>query len=257
MEKLNLIKIGGKIIDDPILLEECLKAFNTLAGNKILVHGGGKAGSRMLKALDIPILYNEGRRITDVETLRIVTMVYAGEINKKIVAKLQSLGCNALGLSGCDGNIIEAKKREKKEVDYGYAGDIVNINTSMIRDILSLGLVPVINPITHDNSGQLLNTNADTIASALGEKFSSQFKVSIHYCFEMDGVLRDVDDPQSVIEEINTQGFLEMKEKGVISSGMIPKLYNAFNGLHTGVDTITIGNHDHFTGTGLFTTIVI
>jgi acetylglutamate kinase len=254
-EKCHIVKIGGQLIDDPSMLASFMKSFHHLEGLKCLVHGGGKAGSKMLKRLDIPVVYHEGRRITDLQTMEVVTMVYAGDINKKIVAGLQAIGCTAIGLSGCDGNVIRAQKRMVKDIDYGYAGDIIQINTSLISQLFSIGLVPVFNPITHDREGTLLNTNADTIAATLGAVLSSNYAVDVHYCFDLPGVLYDINDKSSIINHINEKKYTAMLSDGSIADGMIPKMTNAFNALRGGANSVTIGDHQHFSVSSFCTTI--
>lgn len=250
MSDLYIIKIGGNIIDDPGKLESFLDNFARLEGAKILIHGGGKLATRMAQDLGIESRMIEGRRVTDAESLKIVTMVYAGLINKNIVAGLQALGCNSIGLTGADANLIEARKRPVKflnsgeEVDYGFVGDMdsKSVNTSAIKLLIDSGLSPVFSAITHDGNGQLLNTNADTIASALSVALSSYYQTSLVYCFEKDGVLRDVNDESSVIPEIGPALYSKLKSAGLIFEGMIPKLDNAFAAIGEGVKEVFIGN---------------
>ena len=247
MEQLRIIKIGGNVIDHPDLLDEFLKDFSTLKGAKILVHGGGKLASRLASDLGYEAKLVAGRRITDDRTLDIVTMVYAGLVNKNIVAKLQSKKCNALGLSGADGNSIKAVKRPVKEIDYGFVGDIPSdaVNVSLLSKLLLEGYVPVFSAITHDGNGQLLNTNADTIASALAIALSGLYKSSLIYCFEKKGVLENVADENSVIKEIHSTSFSSLQEQGIISEGMIPKIHNSFEAIRRGVEEVFIGaSHD-------------
>ncbi|NND12246.1 MAG: acetylglutamate kinase, partial [Flavobacteriaceae bacterium] len=193
METLKIIKIGGNIIDDANALDEFLREFANLDGQKILVHGGGKEATKLAKRLKVAVNMVDGRRVTDAETLDIITMVYAGKINKNIIAKLQASRCNAIGFSGADGNSIIATKRPVTNIDYGYAGDVVRVNTSTIRTLLENNIVPVFCAITHDEHGQLLNTNADTIASVLAIALATVFTTELYYCFEKNGVLMDVD----------------------------------------------------------------
>lgn len=254
-EKCHIVKIGGQLIDDPSTLSSFMGAFHQLKGLKCLVHGGGKAGSQMLEKLNIPVVYHAGRRITDLQTMKVVTMVYAGEINKNIVAGLQAIGCPAIGLSGCDGNVILAQKRAVKDIDYGYAGDIIHINTSLITNLFSIGLVIVFNPITHDKKGTLLNTNADTIAATLGAVLSSDYETDVHFCFDLPGVLYEINDKSSIINHINEKKYTEMLSEGSISDGMIPKMTNAFNALRGGANSVTIGDHQHFSDSSFCTTI--
>jgi acetylglutamate kinase len=241
MESLYVIKIGGNIIDDDAMLSVFLKKFVTIKSKKILVHGGGKLATRLAEKLGIPQQMIDGRRITDGETLKIVTMVYAGYINKNIVAELQSLYCNAAGISGADGNSILAHKREKEGIDYGFAGDIDQVNTVWLKQLLDNEMAVVVSPITHDGKNQLLNTNADTIAQEIAKAMSTSYEVSLVYSFEKPGVLLDVEDEGSVIKNLTQTGFEELKESKKIFAGMIPKLDNAFSALRKGVQKVIIG----------------
>ncbi len=241
MAKLYIIKVGGNIIDDESKLSSFLSAFASLEENKILVHGGGKLATRLAEQLHIPQQVVEGRRITDAETLKIVTMVYAGYINKNIVAKLQASNCNAIGLSGADGDAILAHKRTHPVMDYGFVGDVDAINTKLIGSLLQQNLAPVFAPITHDQQGQLLNTNADTIAQELAKGLSSDYEVTLIYSFEKEGVLLDIDDDGSVIAVVDPSSYKKLKTDGKINSGMIPKLDNAFTALNSGVSKVIIG----------------
>lgn len=241
LEKLTLIKIGGNIIDHEQKLKDFLTAFAALEGRKILVHGGGKLATRLAEELKIPQQMIDGRRITNAETLRLVTMVYAGFINKNIVAQLQAAGCQAMGLSGADGNLIEAHKRIHPSLDYGFAGDIDRINQELIRSLLGSGLSLVVAPITHDGKGQLLNTNADTIAQEIARALSGTYEVSLIYSFEKSGVLLDAEDDTTVIPQINPGKYVQLKSEGKIFAGMIPKLDNAFAALDSGVSRVIIG----------------
>ncbi len=245
MEKLYIIKIGGNIIDDEQKLNSFLQDFSKIPGHKILVHGGGKLATRVAEAMHIPQQMKEGRRITDAETLKVVTMVYAGYINKNVVALLQSLGCNALGLSGADANVIQAHKRIHPQIDYGFVGDVDAINVNFINLVLQQDTTLVFSPITHDAGGLLLNTNADTIAQEIARAMSTFFEVSLIYCFEKKGVLADAGDDESVINTITATSFEDLKSKKVISDGMIPKLQNAFAALLAGVKVVTIGHADN------------
>ncbi len=254
---LSIIKIGGNVIDNPEKLEAFLIAFAGLPGYKILVHGGGKMATKLAKDVGIAAKMVNGRRVTDVETLRIVTMVYAGLINKNLVAQLQSLHCNAIGLCGADGNFIKATKRpiqhlkntetgEIEEVDFGYVGDLdaQSVNTNNLIILLKNGFIPVFSAITHNGESQLLNTNADTVASALAVALSKNYQTSLIYCFEKKGVLRDVEDEQSVITEINPSTFETLQAQNIIHSGMLPKLHNAFEAINSGVKQVLIGSAD-------------
>lgn len=245
MEKLYVIKIGGNIIDDETKLSSFLQDFAAIQENKILVHGGGKLATRVAEAMNIPQQMQEGRRITDAETLKVVTMVYAGFINKNIVALLQANGCNALGLSGADGNLIKAHKRIHPVTDYGFVGDIDEVNVKLIQSLLQQNLSLVLSPITHDANGLLLNTNADTIAQEIAKAMSAVCETSLIYCFEKHGVLMDAEDDSSVISRMNAISFKELKEQNIVNAGMIPKLQNAFAALDAGVSVVTIGHADH------------
>ncbi|MES2628142.1 MAG: acetylglutamate kinase [Bacteroidota bacterium] len=243
MKTLHVIKIGGNVLDNPERLARFLDDFSAIGESKILVHGGGKLATSLSATLGIETKMIEGRRITDAETLKIVTMVYAGLLNKQVVAGLQARNCNAMGFTGADGNVIPAEKRPVKTIDYGFAGDIVQekINTKALKVMLESNIVPVFCGITHDGKGQLLNTNADTIASALAVAMTEDYKVVLHYCFEKQGVLRDVDDDRSVIAKISQEEYKYYKIKSIIADGMVPKLDNAFNAINSGVDHVTIG----------------
>jgi acetylglutamate kinase len=243
---LQIVKIGGNIIDDETKLNSFLKDFARITGPKILVHGGGKIATEVSKGLGIEARMVDGRRITDAETLRVVTMVYGGLVNKNIVAKLQASGCNALGLTGADANIIPATKRPVKEIDYGFVGDIAEgaIPAGTLQLLLENGLTPVIAPLTHDQLGNLLNTNADTIASALAVALSGIFLTRLTYCFEKKGVLADINDENSVIHQITGNQYEALKSDGTIAQGMIPKLDNAFRAIEDGVKSVFICHAD-------------
>ncbi|MGI9531210.1 acetylglutamate kinase [Lutimonas sp.] len=240
-QKLSIVKIGGNVINKSKELDKFLHDFATLDSLKILVHGGGRKATEVADAMGLEAKMIGGRRITDLANLDIVTMVYAGLLNKNIVAKLQSMECNSLGLSGADANVIRAHKRIVKEIDYGFAGDIDAVNTSAISLLLDGGITPVFSAITHDKKGQLLNTNADTIAAELAKGLSDQYEVELIYCFEKNGVLRDVNDDNSVIEEINSSVYDTLKKKGIINEGMLPKLENCFDSLQNGVHRVILG----------------
>ena len=244
MKSLVILKIGGNVVDAPSVLNSVLRDFSTWQYHSILVHGGGKIAGKLMERLGIAPQMVEGRRITDRETLDIVTMVYAGLINKNIVAALQNCSCNAIGLTGADANIIPAKKRPIKEVDYGFVGDVKpeNIPTDTIVSFLNAGLVPVIAPITHNCKGALLNTNADTIASSMAIALAKKFRVKLIFCFEKKGVLSNPDDENSVIESLNEVTYWKYKTEGIITTGMIPKLDNAFAALRSGVSELYICN---------------
>jgi acetylglutamate kinase len=246
MKKLSVIKIGGNVIDNSEKLHQFLLDFTALPGDKILIHGGGKIATELGASLGVEAKMVEGRRITDIETLRIVTMVYAGLINKNMVAQLQAKGCNAIGLTGADGNVIKAVKRPVKDIDYGYVGDLdaASVSAETLSSLLNAGLVPILCAITHDGDTQLLNTNADTIASAVAVAMSSFYETSLVYCFEKRGVMRDIDDDNSLVTEIRMEQFDTLKNEGVVSGGMIPKLHNAFEAIKSGVSAVYIGKAD-------------
>jgi acetylglutamate kinase len=244
-EPLYIIKIGGNIIDDNAKLSPFLKEFAAVVGNKILVHGGGQLATKLSNQLGIQQHLIEGRRITDAETLKIVTMVYAGWINKNIVAQLQASDCNAVGLCGADGDIILAHKRKHPALDFGFVGDVDFVNTSLIKKLLEQKLTLVIAPITHDQQGQLLNTNADTIAQELAKALSNEFDVHLIYSFEKSGVLENAEDDNTVIPTINRSFYNKLKKEEKIFAGMIPKLENAFTALNHGVKKVIIGKAEN------------
>lgn len=246
-EPLYIIKISGNIIDDEQRLDAFLKQFAQLEGKKILVHGGGKLATKMADQLAIPQQMIDGRRITDAETLRIVTMVYAGYINKNIVAKLQSMGIDALGLTGADGNAMLAHKRKHATIDYGYVGDIDTVNATLFSQLLAQNNTVIVAPITHDGKGQLLNTNADTIAQEIAKALSSNYQTNLVYSFEKKGVLLDVDDESSVISLLEKNNYQSLKAAGKIFAGMIPKLDNAFAAIEAGVSKVIIGQAEELT----------
>ncbi|WP_052266393.1 acetylglutamate kinase [Pedobacter kyungheensis] len=258
MNQLTIIKIGGNVIDNSENLHRFLLDFTALPGDKILVHGGGKIATELGESLGIEAKMVEGRRITDIETLRIVTMVYAGLINKNMVAQLQAKGSNAIGLTGADGNVIQAKKRPVKEIDYGFVGDLDenSVSATTLDNLLKAGLVPVLCAITHDGETQLLNTNADTIASSVAVAMAGLYETRLVYCFEKKGVLRDVNDDGSVVREIKADEFDGLKADGTVAGGMIPKLHNAFEAIKKGVSAVYIGKADELVelATGTFGT---
>ena len=244
MEKVFVVKIGGNIIDDDTKLSAFLKSFAAIASSKqlILIHGGGKLATRLAEKMGIEQQMVDGRRITDAETLKIVTMVYAGYINKNMVALLQANGCNAIGLSGADGNTIQAHKRiSKNNIDYGFAGDIDLVNADFLYQLLQKKMTIVLAPITHDKNGQLLNTNADTIAQETAKALSKHYDVSLIYSFEKNGVLLDANNDETVISKINPVYYTQLKNEQKIFAGMIPKLDNAFAALSSGVKKVIIG----------------
>lgn len=244
MNKLYIIKIGGNVLDDVEALDQFLNNFASIKLPKILVHGGGKLASELAKKLDITQSVINGRRITDAETLKITTMVYAGLINKQLVASLQAKNNNALGLSGADVNMIKTQKRTITNIDYGFVGDIDEngVNTTVLNSFIEQGIVPVFSAITHDGKGQLLNTNADTIASSLAKALAKIYEVELIYCFEKKGVLKNISDENSVIKTITQQSYKEFQNDEIISEGMIPKLDNAFLAMEHGVKTVYIAH---------------
>lgn len=239
-ESLYVIKIGGNVIDNPDACARFLDVFSKLPGKKILVHGGGKVATQIAAKLQIETQMVDGRRITDKPMLDVVTMVYGGLVNKNLVAALQSLECNAIGLTGADGGIIRSVKRPVKTIDYGFVGDIEEVNSSQIAAILNSNLIPVIAPLTYSNEGSLLNTNADTMASAVAVAMASDFDVKLIYCFEKKGVLSDPDNDEAVISSLIPSTYAEYKASGIINKGMIPKLDNAFSALEKGVTSVII-----------------
>jgi acetylglutamate kinase len=241
MDKLFIIKIGGNIIDDEKKLSAFLRDFSEIGDKKILVHGGGKLATQLAERLGIKQILVDGRRITDQETLKVVTMVYAGYINKNIVAQLQSNHCNAIGLCGADGDLILAHKRKHPVIDYGFVGDVDAINVALLGTLLKQNLSVVVASLTHDQQGQLLNTNADTIAQEIAKAISTEFDVNLIYSFEKTGVLLDTNDETTVIPTLNPALYQQLKVKEKIFAGMIPKLDNAFTALNSGVKKVIIG----------------
>jgi acetylglutamate kinase len=241
---LTLVKIGGNIIDNPTELKHFLSDFSKIVGYKVLVHGGGKSATKMAESIGLKPQLIEGRRITDAPMLEVAVMIYAGEINKSVVAQLQAHHINAIGFSGADGNLILSDKRNHPTINYGFVGDVKKVNSSLLEILISNGITPVFCAITHDGKGQLLNTNADTIASELSIALSTIYDVTLNYCFEKKGVLTDVDDENSVIQNINLELYNKLKAEKAIHSGMIPKLDNCFNSLSRGVQNIKIGHHE-------------
>jgi acetylglutamate kinase len=240
MDELIVIKIGGQVIDDQEKLDRALSGFAGLEGQKILIHGGGKIANQMLEKLNLEKQVVDGRRITDLESLKVVQMVYAGLVNKNIVAKLQSFNCLALGLSGADVNCILAEKRPVKEIDYGFVGDVIEVNASILKTIINQGITPVICSLTHDGAGQILNTNADTIATEVAISMTKHYRTSLIYCFEQSGVLANIDDEKSIIFDLHPGYYQQLKAAGKIYEGMIPKLDNAFRALGHGVNNVFI-----------------
>ena len=252
--KLTLVKVGGAIVEDADSLSSLLDKFASIEGQKVLVHGGGRSATRIAERLGLPQQMVAGRRVTDADTLRVVTMVYAGLVNKNIVAQLQARGINALGLTGADMNVISSHRRPPKQVrmddgstqmvDFGFVGDIDRVNADLLADLIAKGVVPVMCPIGHDTQGSLLNTNADTIAAEVAKALARNFEVTLVYCFEKRGVLRDADDDDSVIPCITQSEFPVLVEQGIVSGGMLPKLENAFDAIRAGVHEVVITRAD-------------
>jgi len=245
MSKVHVIKVGGAVIEDEEKLSVFLDSFSAIKENKILIHGGGRVATEIGKKLGISPKMVEGRRVTDDETLDLVTMVYGGLVNKKLVARLQSMGQNGIGLTGADGSLIVSQKRPVRDgVDYGWVGDPESVNVKIVSDLLSAGLIPVIAPLTHDSKGQLFNTNADTMAGVMAKSLAEEYEVHLHMTFELDGVLEDINDPDSIFKTIKKDQFIKMKKDGIIHSGMIPKLENAFEAIEEGVKSVRICKYD-------------
>lgn len=239
-EKLTIVKVGGKIVEEDATLYKLLDDFAAIEGYKLLVHGGGRSATKLAERLGIESKIVNGRRVTDTETLKVVTMVYGGLVNKSIVAGLQARDVNALGLTGADMNVIRSNKRPVKDIDYGFVGDVEQVNASLLADLIQKDIIPVMAPLTHDGRGNILNTNADTIAGETAKALAFFFDVTLIYCFEKKGVLRDENDDNSVIPQITPEEFRTYVEEGVIQGGMIPKLENAFNALDAGVREVVI-----------------
>ena len=239
---LSIVKIGGNVIENKDELQYFIKLFSALKGPKILIHGGGKKATQLGEKLGITTQMAGGRRITDAKSLEVVIMVYAGLVNKNIVALLQANRCNAIGLSGADGNSILAHKRPVGDIDFGFAGDIDSVNATVISDLLEANLIPVFCALTHNAEGQLLNTNADTIASEVAIGLSKQFDTTLYYCFEKNGVLKDINKEASVIKHIDSSLYQELLKKDIIADGMLPKLENCFHALSKNVSRVCIGN---------------
>lgn len=245
MDRLTIIKVGGKVVEEPESLEALLDQFGKISGNKILVHGGGTTATEIAGKFGVKTQMVDGRRITDTEMLKVVTMVYGGLVNKQIVAGLQARGCNAVGLCGADFDMIVAHKRPVKDVDYGFVGDIDDVNPRELRLLINENVVPVIAPLTHDGKGQLLNTNADTIASELATELANYFTVYLFYCFEKRGVLVDPNDESTIIYDLDAELYEKYKREEVIKEGMIPKLDNGFRAKRKGVKEVLITNPEN------------
>ena len=239
-EKLTVIKVGGKIVEEEATLNRLLDDFATIEGHKVLVHGGGRSATKIAAQLGIESKMVNGRRITDSETLKVVTMVYGGLVNKNVVAGLQARGVNALGLTGADMNVMRSVKRPVKEVDYGFVGDVEKVDASLLSDLIYKGVVPVMAPLTHDGKGHMLNTNADTISGETAKALAALFDVTLVFCFEKKGVLRDENDDDSVIPLITPAEFKQYVADGIIQGGMIPKLENSFAAIDAGVSEVII-----------------
>ncbi len=239
-EKLTVIKVGGKIVEEEATLNRLLDDFATIEGHKVLVHGGGRSATKIAAQLGIESKMVNGRRITDSETLKVVTMVYGGLVNKNVVAGLQARGVNALGLTGADMNVMRSVKRPVKEVDYGFVGDVEKVDALLLSDLIYKGVVPVMAPLTHDGKGHMLNTNADTIAGETAKALAALFDVTLVFCFEKKGVLRDENDDDSVIPLITPAEFKQYVADGIIQGGMIPKLENSFAAIDAGVSEVII-----------------
>lgn len=257
MPKLNIVKIGGAIIEEEAKLLPFLENFAALEGPKILVHGGGKKATAWAEKLGIPVQMKDGRRVTDAATLELITGLYAGQVNKNIVAHLQGMDCNALGLSGADANAIQAVKRPVKAIDYGFVGDVKQVNDTWFKHLLDQNISPVCCAITHDKNGQLFNTNADTITAEIGKALAQDFEVKISYCFELPGVMKDINEPNSLIEKINQTSYQQLLLNNTISAGMLPKLHNAFDALQAGVKEVAIGATNMINQTIPYTSITL
>lgn len=246
MEKVSIIKVGGQVIDEEQKLIAFLSDFAALEGKKILVHGGGKVATDLASELGIATQMNEGRRITDSQMIKVVTMTYGGLINKKIVSALQGLDAPSIGLTGADGNLLRSKKRAPIDgVDYGWVGDIEEVNVPLLVSLIQNNLIPVVAPLTHDGNGQLLNTNADTIASVLAAALSQYFTVDLNYCFELKGVFKDVHDEGSIIRKLNRAEYESYREQGIVGEGMVPKLDNAFDAVDSGVSCVRVLSYEN------------
>ncbi|MDE6345907.1 MAG: acetylglutamate kinase [Muribaculaceae bacterium] len=255
MQKLTIIKVGGKIVEEPDTLAALIADFARIPGLKLLVHGGGRSATRIASQLGIEQKMVDGRRITDADTLRVVTMVYGGLVNKNIVTSLQAAGINAIGLTGADMDIIRSHRRPAGNVDYGFVGDVDRVDAQAIARILDAGMVPVIAPLSHDGQGSMLNTNADTIASEVACALAPLFDTTLTFCFEKAGVLADENDDSSVLEKINRATYQQLRDRNIIVGGMIPKLDNAFKALNSGVREVIITKADALGKSGCGTVI--
>ncbi len=241
---LKVFKIGGQIINDDKLLTKFLTLFSKIEGDKVLIHGGGKLASNLAEQLSIPVKMIDGRRITDEATLKVTVMTYAGWINTTLVGKLNALDCAAIGLTGADGNLIEAHKRIHQTIDYGFVGDIFGVKTNFLFRLINFGYLPVIAPITMDSSGQLLNTNADTIATEIAVACAVDKDVELYFIFDQPGLMRDIKDKTSLISTIKVSEVPNLKSEQIISDGMIPKIDNAVYGIQKRIRKVTFTNID-------------
>ncbi len=248
-EKITVIKVGGKIVEEDASLAALLNRFAAIEGRKVLIHGGGRSATRIAEKLGIESRMVDGRRITDEETLKVVTMVYGGLVNKNIVAGLQARGVNALGLTGADCNIITARKRPVKDIDYGFVGDVDSADGEMLSKLIEQGITPIVAPLTHDGKGTILNTNADTMAAETAKALATVYDTTLIYCFELPGVMRDPEDADSLIPTITGESYRQLLDDGTISGGMIPKMENAFNAISNGVSKVIITRADAIDGT--------
>ena len=248
-EKITVIKVGGKIVEEEASLTALLDRFAAIEGRKVLIHGGGRSATRIAEQLGIESRMVDGRRITDSETLKVVTMVYGGLVNKNIVAGLQARGVNALGLTGADCNIIKAHKRPVKTIDYGFVGDVECADGNMLSRLIEQGITPIVAPLTHDGKGNILNTNADTMAAETAKALATVYDTTLKYCFEFPGVMRDPDDAGSLIATITGESYKGLLADGIVSGGMIPKIDNAFNAINNGVSKVIITKADAIDGT--------
>lgn len=239
-DKLTIIKVGGKIVEEPDTLAALLRDFAAIDGFKLLVHGGGRSATKIAAQLGIETQMIDGRRVTDQQMLEVVTMVYGGLVNKTIVARLQALGIDALGMTGADMNILRSDRRPVKTVDYGFVGDVKEVNSQALATLIRAGVVPVIAPLTHDGKGSMLNTNADTMAGETAKGLANDFDVQLVYCFEKAGVLRDENDDDSVIGLVDRDIYTQLRNDGIVVGGMIPKLDNAFEAIDAGVSEVII-----------------
>jgi len=266
MKTLTIVKVGGGIVESEDSLKSLLAKFANIPGFKLLVHGGGRSATKMAEKLGISQTMIGGRRVTDAETLQVVTMVYGGLVNKHIVSSLQAIGVNALGLTGADMNVIQSHKRPLKkvkmedgttqDVDYGFVGDVDKVNADLLASLIAQGVVPVLSPLTHDGQGSMLNTNADTIASEAAKALAKFFEVKLMYCFEKNGVLLDAENDNSVIPTITSEEFPILVEKGIVQGGMLPKLENAFAAIEAGVNSVIITKADNIDVANSGTTLI-